>query len=183
MGSGKIVLHICCAGCAIYTIRALENTFDRVIGCFFNPNIHPYNEFRNRRDALKTYVQNNDKDVIYPAHEPYLFYRSIRSNVTQPERCVHCWRLRLTEAARIAKEKNADAFTTTLLISPYQDHMRITSLGEEIARDLGVPFYYEDFRVGFKESQAQLKEHKLYSQNYCGCLYSLQERTAKKVYR
>jgi len=176
----KVLLHTCCAGCAIYTFRALEKKFDRVTGLFFNPNIHPYSEFHNRREALRQFSEKYNKEAAFPEYRPEVFFHEINYKETKGQRCPICWRLRLKEAANFAKDNGYDAFTTTLLISPYQDHSIIKMIGEDLSKETGVSFYYEDLRAGFRDSQDRLKAEGLYSQKYCGCLYSEKERYERK---
>jgi predicted adenine nucleotide alpha hydrolase (AANH) superfamily ATPase len=92
------------------------------------------------------------------------------------ERCPLCWELRLSETANFAKSNGFDAFTTTLLISPYQDHKKVKEIGEKIAAEKGIQFYYQDFRPGFRDGQEQAKKENLYRQKYCGCVFSELER-------
>lgn len=176
----KILLHTCCAGCAIYTFRVLESKFNQVTGFFFNPNIHPYKEFKSRQEAVKKYADKYGKKMEFREYTPERFFHEVNYKEMHGERCPICWRMRLTEAAAFAKEKGYDSFTTTLLISPYQNHDIVKLIGEEISKEAGIPFYYEDFRPGFNESLGALKAEGLYSQKYCGCLYSEKEKHEKK---
>ena len=176
----KILFHACCAGCAIYVFETLEKKFAKVTGLFFNPNIHPYTEFKNRQDALKEYTDKYKKKVIFQTYNPQIFFHEINYKETTTERCPICWHLRLNRAANFAKEHGYDSFTTSLLISPYQEHCLVKTVGEDVSKRIGIPFYYEDFRVGFEKSLKILKQEKLYSQKYCGCIYSEKERHEKK---
>ncbi|MBU4457363.1 MAG: epoxyqueuosine reductase QueH, partial [Candidatus Omnitrophica bacterium] len=97
-----------------------------------------------------------------------------------PERCSLCWELRLLQTADYAKENSFDGFTTTLLISPYQNHEIVKDISERIAKEKGIDFYYEDFRKGFRESQDKAKELDVYRQKYCGCVFSELERVKVK---
>lgn len=91
------------------------------------------------------------------------------------QRCSNCWRMRLGEAANAAKREHHDAFTTTLLISPYQNHNEIRVIGRDLEKTEEINFYYDDFRVGFKASQQMAKEQGVYRQKYCGCESSIKE--------
>jgi hypothetical protein len=90
-----------------------------------------------------------------------------------------CYGIRLERTAAFAKEMGFDAFTTTLLVSPYQKHELIKELGEEYARKYGVEFYYKDFRPGFRQGQQQAKEMELYRQKFCGCIISYRQSMQK----
>lgn len=76
----------------------------------------------------------------------------------------------------MAKRGKFDAFSTTLLYSKFQNHELITTTGEAIAKSTGIPFYYRDFRPGWKEGIKASKDLNLYRQQYCGCIYSEKER-------
>jgi hypothetical protein len=100
--------------------------------------------------------------------------------VAAQQRCANCWHMRLNEAVNAAKNEHAEAFSTTLLISPYQNHDEIRLIGDELGKEKNVDFYYDDFRTGFRKSQQMAKEHNVYRQKYCGCSFSIEERDLKK---
>jgi len=180
----KLLLHICCGPCAIYPIKELLNAkFKEVRGFFYNPNIHPPSEYKRRKDTLLKAAENTGFEIIFPDYKMEEYFRFIFSNnagdgfkPSPAERCSLCWELRLLKSADYAKDNGFDAFTTTLLISPYQNHEKIVTIGEKIARAKGVGFYYQDFRPGFKAAQEQAKKENLYRQKYCGCVFSELER-------
>jgi predicted adenine nucleotide alpha hydrolase (AANH) superfamily ATPase len=171
----KILLHICCAPCAIYPVAALAGKDYEVHGFFFNPNIHPYQEFTRRAATLVDFASRVALPVIwdrsYPLEE---FLRTLVFR--EAERCRFCYYLRLAAAARVAQRGRFDAFTSTLLYSKYQIHDLVRDLGQEVAREAGVPFYYEDFRVGWAQGREKAKEMGLYRQQYCGCIFSERDR-------
>ena len=171
----RILLHICCANCAIHPVERLGEQGNEVVGFFFNPNIHPYQEYRKRLEALKYYSEKTGLLVTY--RDEYLLEEFLRSVVhREKERCQYCYALRLEATAREAKEKGFDRFSSTLLQSTHQDHTLIRETGERVARDVGVPFYYEDFRQGWRRGLEVSKAMGLYRQQYCGCIYSEKER-------
>ncbi len=171
----KILLHICCANCAIYPLEQLKEKGNEAVGYFFNPNIHPYQEYQKRLDALKKYSESVGLKVIY--RDEYLLEEFLKS-VSQraEERCQYCYSLRLEATAREAKERAFDQFSTTLLQSTHQNHAKIKEVGERVALEVGIPFYYEDFRPGWKRGVELSKAMGLYRQQYCGCIYSEKER-------
>jgi hypothetical protein len=176
----KILLHICCANCAIYPLERMKEKGDEVVGYFFNPNIHPYQEYQKRLDALTQYSEKAGLKVIY--RDEYLleeFLRNISNRVEQ--RCQYCYSFRLEATAREAKRNAFDGFSTTLLQSAHQNHALIKETGERIAQEIGVLFYYEDFRQGWKRGVEVSKSMGLYRQQYCGCIYSEKERYLKKM--
>ncbi len=171
----KALLHICCGPCAIFPVKSLrEEGFD-VEGFFYNPNIHPYSEYKKRVEAVIEASERMELNVIHHRYDFERFLRETSCISNRDEQHRFCWRIRLEETARFAKEKQIPYFTTTLLSSPYQDIEEIKTLGAQIAADLKLNFLARDFRSGFAESHKISKEWQLYHQNYCGCLYSEKE--------
>jgi hypothetical protein len=157
----------------------LRDEGHEVHGYFFNPNIHPFSEYNRRRDALKAYADTEAWPVIYAREYPVEeYFRRVAYRET--ERCSFCHLLRLERAAGVAKRGGYDAFTTTLLVSPFQKHDTIREVGEILAGKYGISFMYRDFRTGFKEGVKRSKELGMYRQQYCGCVYSEKERYARK---
>ncbi len=173
----KLLLHICCGPCALYPIsQLLGSKFSKITGFYYNPNIHPPSEYKRRRDALRDAGQRLGLEVVYPPYRMEEYFKKIASKEDSPDRCRFCWELRLLAAATYAKDNDFDAFTTTLLISPYQDHGLVKEIGEDISRKKSIEFYYQDFRRGFKESQDLAREQGMYRQGYCGCVFSELEK-------
>jgi len=175
----KLLLHTCCAPCLIYPFEQLRAKNFEVAGFFYNPNIHPYPEYKNRKEAVQNFSKNVGIEVIYPAYEPKEFFRAINGKEDIPERCAICWRLRLKNTAKAAKEKGFKYFSTTLLASPYQDQELLKKIGNDIAKEEVVDFYYEDFRPGFREAHNKAHAQGIYCQKYCGCIYSEIQRCSK----
>jgi hypothetical protein len=174
----KILLHICCANCAIYPLERIKEKGDIAIGYFFNPNIHPYQEYQKRLDTLKEYSEKTGWKVIY--RDEYLleeFLENVSHRVK--ERCQYCYSVRLEATAREAKKGSFDGFSTTLLQSTHQNHDLIRETGEHVAQVIGIPFYYDDFRQGWRRGIEASKAMALYRQQYCGCIYSEKERFLK----
>ncbi|MHB9098447.1 MAG: epoxyqueuosine reductase QueH [Syntrophales bacterium] len=171
----RILLHICCAPCTIYPLRILRGEGNDVTGFFYNPNIHPYLEYRKRLETLDSYAVQAEFTVIreegYPLEE-YLRQVAFR----EEDRCRHCYLLRLTRAAQTARKDRFDAFTTTLLYSRFQKHDLIRQIGESVAVQQGISFLYRDFREGWSEGIQISKDIGMYRQPYCGCIYSERER-------
>jgi predicted adenine nucleotide alpha hydrolase (AANH) superfamily ATPase len=171
----KLLLHICCAPCAVYPHEVLREAGHEVRGFFYNPNIQPYQEFLRRAAALEEYADQAGLPMIWDkTYDLEGFLRLLAFRET--ERCRFCYQLRLAAAARAARGGKFDAFTSTLLYSKFQDHELIRELGEAAAQAVGVPFYYEDFREGWKHGVEQSKEMSLYRQQYCGCIFSERDR-------
>ena len=145
---------------------------------WYNPNVHPFMEHKRRLEAMQQLSELTDLPLIVSeGYQIIEFLQSITGR--EANRCPICYRMRLTETAKAARENGFDAFTTTLLISPYQNHEQIIEIATDIAKNTGVDFHYEDFRPGFREGHRISKEMGLYHQQYCGCVYSEWERYAK----
>ncbi len=179
-GRGKrILLHVCCAPCATYTINRLRELEFEVTGFWYNPNIHPYTEHQRRLEALREYAAHIGLPLIEePGYEMVCFLRRVAGKERFRQRCRICYEMRLRRTAQRARERGFDAFTTTLLISPHQDQEAIREIGERLAQETGVEFFFENFRRGWAERSRLSKEHNLYRQQYCGCIYSEWERFA-----
>ncbi len=175
----NLLLHLCCAPCTLYPESVLRPQGMAVTGFFFNPNIHPYTEYRRRLDAVTAMASNLDLDLVirdeYGLDE---FLRAVAGR--EDERCEICYRIRLTKAAEAARTRGAGAYSTTLLYSVYQKHELVRRIGTEVGEAAGVPFYYEDFRPGWREGVARSRAMGLYRQSYCGCIYSERDRYLKK---
>ncbi len=145
-----------------------------VTGLFYNPNIHPYTEFKNRMKSLEKYAEIKSAKVVY--RNDYDIETYLRGALESKDRCRFCYSIRLKETARTAKNYEFDAFTTTLLISPYQKHDMLSEVGKEVAEEFGIEFYYKDWRIGYKKSRELARGFGLYMQKYCGCIFSEKER-------
>lgn len=175
----KLLLHTCCAPCLIYPLEILKKKAFEVAGFFYNPNVHPFSEYKNRKEALEALRKGVSCELIYPEYNPAEFFQAVNLKEVNPGRCSACWSLRLKRTAREAKAKGFDCFSTTLLVSPYQDIALIQKIGVGIAEEEGVGFYYEDFRPGFRKAHDEARAKGLYCQKYCGCIYSEMERCRK----
>ena len=174
----KILLHICCAPCAIYPVRVLRMDGLEVMGYFYRHNIHPYMECQKRQEVLQNYAGQIDLRLIcQEGYDLEGFIRNVAFRET--DRCTYCYHDRLRSAALLAKRGKFDYFSSTLLYSKFQKHDTIKSIGESIAKDVGVPFLYTDFRSGWKEGVMESKRLDMYRQQYCGCIYSEKERYFK----
>ena len=171
----NILLHTCCGPCALYPLRTLRTAGHQVTGFFYNHNIHPYQEYTLRRDAVMQMAEHEAMPLIM--RDDYDLEGFLSNVAAEPEkRCSYCYASRLRATAKIAAEGGFDAFTAALLYSRYQKHEEIKELGERIGQEFGVPFHYEDFRPGWQEGIKLSKELGLYRQQYCGCIYSEKER-------
>ena len=178
----KILVHICCAPCAIVPVETLGGSGFTVMGYFYRHNIHPYTECMRRQDTLTEWDGSTGLRVI--CQEGYDMEGFIRNVVfREADRCTYCYHDRLRATALVARKGKFDCFTTTLLYSKFQKHDLIRSMGEAAGKSAGVPFHYVDFRKGWKEGIARSKEAGMYRQQYCGCIYSEKERYYRRENR
>ena len=178
----KLLLHICCAPCSVYCIDSLRAEGISPVGFWYNPNIHPYQEYKARRDTLIEYAAR----IALPLEikEEYglrPFVRAVAGDIDH--RCGYCYRVRMEETAKYAAEHGFTHFATTLLVSPYQNHEGIRQAGEAAGERWGVEYLYRDFSPGFREGQRKARELGLYMQKYCGCVFSEEDRYAKQIRR
>ena len=197
----KLLVHICCGPCAVYPLKKiLEGRMD-VWGFFYNPNIHPYTEYQKRLAAVKslaekmaikmifrdeynleeflrntigpeTVTQGFSLDNIKPGHKTS--FPGLSYNIKA--RCSYCYSSRLEATAKAAKENGFDYFSSSLLYSKYPNHDEIKNIGDRLTEKYGIPFYYDDFRIGWKQGNKESKEMELYRQKYCGCIFSEKDR-------
>ena len=171
----KTLMHTCCAPCSVYCVESLRSEDIEPVSYWYNPNIHPYTEYRMRKTTLEDYSKQIDMQLIID--NDYGLRKFTKAVIDDLEhRCPVCYKMRLDQTAQYAAEHHYDSFTTTLLVSPYQKHDLLIAAGEAAAEKYGVKFLYRDFRVGFKEGQAKARELGLYMQKYCGCIFSEEER-------
>jgi predicted adenine nucleotide alpha hydrolase (AANH) superfamily ATPase len=175
----NILLHTCCAPCAIFPLQRLKEEGHSSAGFFYNPNIHPYSEYLKRKEAAEKYFKEAGVNLICGDYDIENYFQHIVYNEALDNRCPVCWWLRMERTARLAKENGFDAFTTTLLGSPYQDAALIKNLCGEIAKTVEVGFYEADFLSGFRKAHETARAKGIYCQNYCGCVFSEKERIEK----
>ncbi|MFA5478757.1 MAG: epoxyqueuosine reductase QueH [Candidatus Muiribacteriota bacterium] len=168
----KILIHACCAVCFENFYDFFEKSIDNTV-FWFNPNVQGVKEYRKRKEALKRLV--NKKKIKYIENNNYDLKKFMsKIECSDNGRCFECYKWRLEETAKVAKENGFTSFTTTLLCSPMQKHEIILKLGEKIAADYGLKFFYFDLRDCYDSKI--LRKTGLYTQNYCGCIFSEEER-------
>ena len=168
----KLLLHTCCAPCSVYCIDELRKEGIEPTVYWYNPNIHPYMEYKARRDCLKEYTESINVKAIF--HENYGLDEFCKEAVKDlKNRCTnYCYPIRIEQTCKYAKEHGYDTVSTTLLYSIYQNHEFIKSCMEEKCNKYGLSFLYRDFRVGFWEGHQKAHDLGLYMQKYCGCVFS-----------
>lgn len=171
-------MHICCAPCAVYPYFKMKEDGLKPTGFFFNPNIHPYLEYKKRMDTVREFSHKAGLEVLY--RDGYELNEFLSITVGKgPLRCEQCYRMRLDAAGSAARAAGFKTFTTSLLYSKHQKHDLIAGVSREMAAEHGVEFYYEDFRLGWREGIMESKAMGLYRQQWCGCIFSERERFQK----
>ena len=185
----KILLHMCCGPCSCYPVKKLREKNFEPTGFFFNPNIHPYQEWRQRLRTAREFAEKVGMDLHVDNHyglrefltKTFSVIEGIDGDDTVKadgfhNRCKICYAWRLSETAKFAAENNFEMFTSTLFYSIHQNHELMKNIAENFAESFGVKFFYEDFRACWQEGIDISKELELYRQNYCGCIFSEEER-------
>ena len=181
----RILVHMCCGPCSIVPLTEIAGPSLDVCGFFYNPNIHPRAEFEKRLGAVKKLAALMDLNVLTDdEYDPRPYFDGLpgTNNLALPkdDRCNHCYSIRLDKAAQTAKKFGFDYFTSSLLYSKYQNHESIIEMGLDAEARYGVPFFYEDYRSGWRRGIDESKDMGLYRQKYCGCVFSFVERGLQK---
>lgn len=171
----KLLLHTCCAPCSVYCIKTLRAENIEPTLFWYNPNIHPYSEYKARRDCLINYAEQKQVQlVVEDAYGLDEFCKNVIDKLGT--RCEdYCYPLRFRKAFEYAKANGYDTITTTLLYSIYQKHDKIAEIMQVMAKEYGIEFLYRDFREGWREGQDEARAAGLYMQKYCGCVFSEEE--------
>ena len=194
----KLLLHACCGPCSSYVLEYLNRFFDITI-FYYNPNIHPEAEYTRRLEELEEFLpkfsknfENPNINLIKEEYNPEDFFSAIKIKENpelakereKGERCYRCYKFRLEKAFEYAKQKDFDYFCTTLSISPFKDAEKLNQIGENLEKsyrennptDFCPKWLTSDFKkkAGFKRSLEISSEYDLYRQQYCGCVYSMQ---------
>lgn len=183
-----LLLHSCCAPCSSYVLETLSRDFSITV-FYYNPNIYPEEEYWKRVEEQKEFIRR--LPAVHPisfmegVYDKENFYQTVKGMEQIPEggeRCFACFRLRLGEAVKKAKEGNFDYVTTTLTISPMKNAGKLNEIGEELCKKEGVCWLPSDFKKknGYKRSTELSREYGMYRQDYCGCVFSLREREQEK---
>lgn len=179
----KIVLHICCGVCAAGAAERLTSEGHQILGFFYNPNIHPVEEYSRRLEATYKVARELNFPLTVPAYEAEEWFKEISSLEKEPEggkRCQVCFRLRLKKTYLYSKDLGWEAFTTSLTAGSAKPTEIINRIGQEISQD---KFLVSDFKKkeGSKRAMELAKQWTLYRQNYCGCVYSQREKKTSNL--
>ena len=179
----KLLLHSCCGPCSTAVITQLVEDY-QVTVFFYNPNIGPEDEYLLRLENQKKFLQEYDpKGTIgfiegdYDSENYYAAVKGLEAEKEGGARCTECFKLRLLRTAELAAKLGFDLFTTTLTVSPHKNAELINAIGEQLAERAGVPWLHSNFKKkdGYLRSIRLSKEYGLYRQNYCGCIFSVND--------
>jgi hypothetical protein len=187
----RLLMHSCCAPCSSYCLAYLAEFFHITI-YYYNPNISPEEEYQKRVSEQKRLI--TQLPVKYPVefvqdiYEPEVFFHMAKGLEKEPEggeRCFRCYELRQRKAAEYAAREKFDYFTTTLSVSPHKNAAKLNEIGQKLAEEYGVTYLVSDFKKkgGYLKSIELSGKYDLYRQDYCGCIYSQEERKQKKQRR
>lgn len=177
----KILLHICCGVCASSVVERLKKERVEVTGFFYNPNIHPEEEYKRRLEVAQQVARILNFPLIEGAYDNENWFKLTTGLEDEPEggrRCEVCFRMRLEKTREKASELGIPYFTTTLTVSPHKNAMLINKIGKELGKG---SFIERDFKKmdGAKLAMDFAKRHNLYRQNYCGCSGSRTGQTGR----
>lgn len=175
------MIHICCGPCAIYPVQELLGQGYEVFGLYYNPNIHPLQEYLRRKQGVQAVAEHLGFRMIYKddEYDPVSYFRHVVFR--EHNRCFLCYQMRLERTFSLAKRGKFDCFTSTLLYSKMQKHDQIASLAEDISGGSQVHFLYSDFRKGWSTGIELSHKWGIYRQQYCGCIFSELERYQKEL--
>lgn len=171
----KLLLHCCCGPCSMYPISFLKSKNTELDMFWFNPNIHPEFEWKRRLDNLRIVASYYNEELIEVGSSLESYWMDCQFLFSFNSRCEMCYDMRIDMVAEYCASHDYRAFTTTLLVSPYQNHEEIVRIANEKAKKYGTKFEYHDFRDGYRTGQDMAREIGLYRQKYCGCILSLEE--------
>lgn len=179
----RLLLHSCCAPCSSYVLETLNPHFAITV-YYHNPNISPKAEFDKRAAEQQRLIEEmpliRPVSLVVPDYDNRVFFDAVKGLESAPEggvRCAVCYRLRLEDTARYAKENGYEYFTTTLSISPLKNAALLNEIGQELGERYGVKYLPSDFKKknGYLRSCELSREYGLYRQDHCGCVFSRRE--------
>ena len=171
-----MLLHTCCTPCSTHVLELLREVFDLTL-YFYDPNIHPKEEYEKRRDEMRGYAEKLSTPFVEGPYEVERWLEITmehKKDVEGSGRCLICYEMRLRETARFARDNGFEYFGTVLSISPHKRADKINEIGLSLGKEYGIKYLEADFkkRDGFKKSIELSRSYGLYRQDYCGCVYS-----------
>ena len=179
-----VLLHSCCAPCSSQVLARLSDYF-LVTVLYYNPNIEPFSEYEKRKEEQKRFIKSFPSknqisflDCDYENEKFKIIAKGLENIPEGGERCHKCYTLRMEKTASLAKENNFDYFCTTLSVSPFKNSRVLNEIGNMLEKKYDIKYLYSDFKKedGYKKSIEYSKKYNLYRQNYCGCIYSKENK-------
>lgn len=180
-GGKKCLLHVCCAPCSGEVIEALVEANIECMAYFYNPNIHPKEEYLKRKEENKVFAKLYNIPFFDDDYNDDDWFALTKGRELEPERgerCTICFDMRLERAAFYAYTHGFDVLATSLSISRSKDIQQINGCGERAAAKYpGLKYWTHNWRKrgGSQRMVTISQEHGFYRQEYCGCLYSLRD--------
>ena len=183
----KLLLHTCCAPCASWPLEFLSDYFDITL-YYANSNIYPEEEYLKRRNELERFVKEvwkNQVSIIFPQYDNISYTEKLSPYKDDPEgwqRCFLCYRMRLEDTFQYALDNHYDYVSTVMTISRQKDSQKLNEIGLDIQKKYpNIHYFVSDFKKnnGQVRRDELVKEYNLYHQDYCGCVYSYNERNKK----
>ena len=180
-GESSLLLHSCCAPCAGEIMEAVAASEIKTTVYFYNPNIHPIQEYELRKEENKRYCQKLGFNFIDADYDKDNWFKRIKGLENEPERgerCTKCFDMRFERSALYAHENNFSLFATTLGISRWKDLDQVNNSGLRAAdRYSGLNYWGFNWRkAGGSPRMIEIsKREEFYQQEYCGCVYSLRD--------
>lgn len=183
-GTPRVLLHSCCAPCSSQVLARLSDYF-LVTVLYYNPNIEPFSEYEKRKEEQKRFIKSFPSknqisflDCDYENEKFKIMAKGLENIPEGGERCHKCYTLRMEKTATLAKKNNFDYFCTTLSVSPFKNSRVLNEIGNMLEKKYDIKYLYSDFKKedGYKKSIEYSKKYNLYRQNYCGCIYSKENK-------
>lgn len=183
-GTPRVLLHSCCAPCSSQVLARLSDYF-LVTVLYYNPNIEPFSEYEKRKEEQKRFIKSFPSknqisflDCDYENEKFKIMAKGLENIPEGGKRCHKCYTLRIEKTAILAKENNFDYFCTTLSVSPFKNSRVLNEIGNMLEKKYDIKYLYSDFKKedGYKKSIEYSKKYNLYRQNYCGCIYSKENK-------
>ncbi|MDP1807922.1 MAG: epoxyqueuosine reductase QueH [Actinomycetota bacterium] len=172
----RVLSHVCCGPCFTAVHENLSQSGYDLAAYYYNPNIHPVEEYRLRLSHLERFCGRYSVPLIAGDYEVREYFAAVDGHEDKPDRCIRCYTLRLERTAELAAQDDYDAFTTSLLLSPYQYHDELRAVADKLSGEHDIEFLYRDFRPAYRRSIELSKSLDMYRQKYCGCAFSEKER-------
>lgn len=182
-GRPRLALHACCGPCLIEPYDSFARDGQAVTVVYYNPNIHPAEEYERRLATLREYAAGHGMTVVELAYDPDAWEDAVAGAATREERCRACYGLRLGVVSAWAVANGYDEMSTTLSVSPYQNVDALAAEGERCSAAAGIAYLHRDFRDRYGDATRRSREEGMYRQNYCGCSASYDEAQAQRAER